>query len=329
MKQPRAYLMKTARRIALLAASLLPVAAGAARAEGLSAGVWPRNPFAFTLSDEIFTAPEAPRFETAARIAGDGLATIGADLADIFTFPMRDPGAFAAYALGVGALVLIDRPTTIAYQETLVPLGKRINLPPLVDMSGWPINVSVDEQYVGAAVAGTWAYGVLANDERAQVAAMLSAKAFGYSYLTSHVLLKAAFGRNRPVPGLRGHRGPVGDYTTSPFDFFNAPGINLSSVTAGTGMPSFHFTMYYSTARVYAGVYDNWLVPYALATALALQSAEGHHHWVSDMVAGALIGTGIGNVVLSNYQDRRRERLGTLTPVVSSKGAGVLYQLRF
>jgi len=94
-------------------------------------------------------------------------------------------------------------------------------------------------------------------------------------------------------------------------------------------MPSFHFTMYFSTARVYSGVYDNYLIPYGLAAALALQSADGHNHWVSDMVAGALIGTGIGNVVLNNYQERRDGINISFTPIASSKGAGLGFQMTF
>ncbi len=94
-------------------------------------------------------------------------------------------------------------------------------------------------------------------------------------------------------------------------------------------MPSFHFTLYFSTARVYAGVYDNWIIPYGIAAALALNSAEGHNHWVSDMVAGALIGTGIGQIVLSNYDERKREAMGMVIPIVSSKGVGAAFQMNF
>jgi hypothetical protein len=66
-----------------------------------------------------------------------------------------------------------------------------------------------------------------------------------------------------------------------------------------------------------------------VAAALALNSAEGHNHWVSDMVAGALIGTGIGNVILNGYENRRNESFGVVMPVVSSKGVGLNYSLNF
>ena len=120
-----------------------------------------------------------------------------------------------------------------------------------------------------------------------------------------------------------------GVFTTDPFDFFNSTGIHFRPHAEGTAMPSFHFTLYFSTARVYSGVYDNSLIPYGVATALALATAEGHNHWVSDMVAGALIGTGIGNVVLNNYDERKREAMGMVIPIVSSKGVGAAFQMSF
>ena len=61
----------------------------------------------------------------------------------------------------------------------------------------------------------------------------------------------------------------------------------------------------------------------------ALQSADGHNHWVSDMVAGALIGTGIGNVILHNYEERRDGINMSFAPIASSKGAGIGFQMTF
>jgi hypothetical protein len=303
-----------------IAGGLFAGSASADPAAGFPA--WSDNPFAFTLSDDLFAKTDEFRFEKATRVFGETMSGIGDELADIATFPVRNPWTFGAAALGIGALVLVDVPLTTAYQKTLVPIGEKLALPRLSN-SPWLSWMGTDGQYMVGAVAGTYAFGILANDERAQVAAMLSGKALAYSYLTSHIVLKAGFGRMRPEPDLANFTVPTGDYSTNPFDFFKGNAINFRSVTRGTAMPSFHFTAYFSMARVYSGVYDNYLVPYALAGALALQSAEGHNHWVSDMVAGALIGTGIGNVVLHNYEDRKRGGLqGTFVPIVSSRGVG-------
>ena len=316
----RLNILKTLGLAGALVGGLCAGSASADPAGGFPA--WSGNPFAVTLSDDLFQKTDEFRFEKATRVFSETLGGIGDELADIATFPVRDPWTFGAAALGVGALVLVDVPLTKAYQQTLVPIGEKLSLPRLTK-NPWLDWLGRDGQYMVAAVAGTYAFGVVANDERAQVAALLSGKALTYSYLTSHILLKAGFGRMRPEPDLVNFTVPTGDYSTSPFDFFKANSFNLRSTTLGTAMPSFHFTAYFSMARVYSGVYDNYLIPYTLAGALALQSAEDHNHWVSDMVAGALIGTGIGNVVLSNYEDRKRGGLqGTFVPIVSSRGVG-------
>lgn len=309
--------------------ALFVVAFGSTQAQAsdsLPGFVWPENPFALTLSDHIFVATEEARLEKAGRVFVDSMSGIGDEVTGIFTYPVRDPLTFGAYALGVGALTLVDRPLTAFYQDHVVPAVGGFDLPKPQWVPGW---MSVDQFYVGAAVAGTYAYGLAANDERSQVAALLTTKAIAYSYLTSHVLLKAGFGRLRPVPNLSTHTGDAGDYSTSPFDWFVGNGINFNSVTYGTAMPSFHFTMYFAMARVYSGVYDNYLIPYAAAAALALNSAEGHNHWASDMVAGALIGTGIGNLVLNNYEDRKLGHTGILMPVVTSESVGLQFQISF
>ncbi|MEJ2017348.1 MAG: phosphatase PAP2 family protein [Maritimibacter sp.] len=310
-------------RAGLTAIALL--ATNAATAQESYQFQWPDNPFAPTLSDDLFAPTNESRFNKAGRVLVESLGGIDHEMFQIASYPLRDPATFGAFALGIGGLMLVDRQTTTAYQEIFPPIGEQLGLPSLTNISF----LTADEEWTAAAMLGTYAYGIAANDERAQVAALLSAKAVAYSYLTSHIILKAALGRKRPVKDLAGHSGDAGVYTTEPFDFFNWNGIHLNSTAAATGMPSYHFTMYFATARVYSGVYDNYLIPYALAGALALQSAEGHNHWVSDMVAGALIGTGIGNVVLNSYEDRKRESLGTFTPMVSSEGVGLNWQMSF
>ena len=320
-----ANIRRTCAAIAVTAASVTGTVTGAAAQDSGFTFDWPDNPFAPTLSDALFVDTGEARFEKAGRVIVQSMSGIGSELGDIASFPARNPGAFGAFALGVGALLLIDEPATKLYQKTFVPIGKKFDLPELVDID----NLTIDAQYLALGVAGTYAYGIVANDERSQVAALLATKAVAYSYLTSHVILKTAFGRLRPVSDLENHTGPTGDFSTSPFNFFNSTGVHFDTHPHATAMPSFHFTMYFSTARVYSGVYDNYFIPYGIAAALALQSAEGHNHWVSDMVAGALIGTGIGNVILNNYEERRGAIDMSFAPIASSKGAGFGFQMTF
>ena len=46
-------------------------------------------------------------------------------------------------------------------------------------------------------------------------------------------------------------------------------------------------------------------MPYALAGTALLYDIRGHNHWVSELVAGAVIGEFIGKVVYENYHERR------------------------
>ncbi len=312
-------------RTLLTAAVLMLQAPMAGAQEAPVSFQWPDNPFDPTLSADLFPATGETTFEKAGRVFVQSMGGVGDEIFQIATYPLRDPMTFGTFALGIGGLMLVDRQTTRLYQQTLPPVGRLFELPRLTNID----LLTADEEWIALGMAGTYAYGLAANDERAQVAAMLSAKAVAYSYITSHIILKAALGRKRPVQDLANHTGDAGVYTTSPFDFFNWNGVHVNSTAVATGMPSYHFTMYFAAARVYSGVYDNYLIPYALAGAIALQSAEGHNHWVSDMVAGALIGTGIGNVVLSSYEDRKRKSFGTFTPIVGSDGVGLGWQMSF
>lgn len=304
---------------------LLSLTAGTVQAQsGPFLGRLADNPFAFTLSDDLFPVTVESRADKAARVFSDNFTTFDEDLYDFISFPVRKPLTFGAYAAGIGALTLVDRQTTMAYQEAVVPLGRKINLP---NLDFVPF-VSSDGEYILGVIGATYAYGLLANDEKSQAAALMATKAVAYSYLVSHVILKTGFGRSRPVPSLR-TQSSFGPWTTNPYKFFGATDVHFPSRAAATAMPSFHFTLYYSTARVYAGVYDNYLIPYTAATLLALSSAEGHNHWVSDMVAGALIGTAIGNVILTNYDDQKRNQFSSVVPYVTRDGAGVSFQMRF
>jgi hypothetical protein len=67
--------------------------------------------------------------------------------------------------------------------------------------------------------------------------------------------------------------------------------------------------MFFAFASVNSKVFDNSWVPYALAGTALLYDIRGHNHWVSELVAGAVIGEFIGKVVYQNYHNRRRTLL--------------------
>ena len=179
------------------------------------------------------------RFQKAGRVWGEaigGVEGVADDLTDIAFFPLREPILFGAAVLGVGALVAADYPLTAYYQDNIHPLFDGFKPPPIVPRGpNSPFRfIGVEDQYLLAGMGLTYAVGFVTNDERAQVAALLSAKAVAYSYLVSHLLLKPVFGRIRPVPNLSDYGGPVdvvtaGNFSPNPYNWGNSIAPSLRS----------------------------------------------------------------------------------------------------
>lgn len=257
------------------------------------------------------------------------IATVPADARGIVRYPIDHTQNFLAWTLAIGTLVVLDTPLTEFYQDKIEPIFEDFALPeaPI----SWPeYGIVSEDAWLIAGVAGTYAYGVAAQDDRAQRAGLLSAKAVVYSYLTSQLVLKTVFARKRPYPDLQDPTGDPDLYTTDPFDFFNWEGSFLSPGRSGRSLPSYHFTEYMSVARVFSGVYDDALWPYGVAFVLAVSNIEGHHHWVSDMVAGGAIGYGIGSLVLKNDEVRRagQFRIETM-PIIGPDVIGATMNMQF
>ncbi len=269
------------------------------------------------------------RGERAARTFRLAMSDIPGEVGQMLSFPFREPGKTALFALGVGALISVDRTTTIFWQDQVSPVFDGFALPPLVPALT-SRGISNESQYLLAGLGATYLGGLAFNDERAQTAALLSGKAIAYSYLTSQIILKPIFGRLRPVENLSTFTGTDPDRTTDPWAFGHSSGISFGAEIHGTSMPSFHLTQYFAVARVYAGIYDNNVLPYLVAGALTASNIRGHRHWVSDMVAGAAIGIGIGSLILNQYEERKNlSDGGVFMPVVSSQGVGFAYTIEF
>jgi len=74
--------------------------------------------------------------------------------------------------------------------------------------------------------------------------------------------------------------------------------------------------MYFSVAKVYQEMYDNYWLPYSTLAVIFVSDIKGHNHWVSDMVAGGIIGTFIGTQIVSSYKSNSKEKTGfSLIPI--------------
>ncbi len=267
------------------------------------------------------------RFEKGARTFKLALGGIPGEMGDLVTFPLRDPKTTAIFLLGPAALISVDRQTKTYWQDKVEPVFDGFALPRLFDVN----NISQETQFVIATVGLTYLGGLAFNDERAQTAALLSTKAIAYSYVATQLILKPIFGRLRPVPNLSTFTGNPGEYTTNPWEFGYGNGkVPWTGGAYATSMPSYHFTQYFAMARVYAGVYDNNFWPYVAAGVISVANIRGHNHWVSDMVAGAVIGTGIGNLILNNYENRRNTQNNLfIIPSVSRNSFGLAMTMEF
>lgn len=284
-----------------------------------------------TAQFEVVEQMQASRGTRAGAVLKHAAGNVGTELVGIARIPVDFKKETAWALAGVGALMLVDRPVTEFYQDEIEPIFGDFALPehPLSEKAS-DLGLANEDVWLLTGVGGLYGYGLVADDTRAQQAAVLSAKAIAYSYLTSQIVLKTAFGRNRPYSDLssRGANETDGTFTTDPFDFGNQSGIKLKPDAKGTAMPSYHFTQYFAVAHVVSRSYDNSWVPYGLAGLLSASNIRGHRHWVSDMAAGTLLGIGIGEVLWRSNQDFAEGDF-SITPQVGRDTFGLTFETSF
>jgi membrane-associated phospholipid phosphatase len=127
--------------------------------------------------------------------------------------------------------------------------------------------------------------------------------------------LKYAIGRSRPRAGL-------GEYHFTPFSNNNA------------SFPSGETTQAFAVASVIAAHYDSlWVqVPsYGIASLVGMGRIYEHGHWISDTVAGGLVGAGVGTAIVHfNEKRRKADKEGTgifVTPLLGRGTGGIAITL--
>jgi hypothetical protein len=227
------------------------------------------------------------------------ISLIPSDMMNILSYPIRNPGRTALFTgLSLG-LCATDKETTSWIQDNINPAFDwklpELNLfPPAIGAGA--------DGYLLLGISSLYLGSLLIDDEKGQQAAILSTKALCYSFLYSHMMLKTFFARLRPDPNLSKSSINQYPYTQDTWDFGNSHPVYINSHSYGTAFPSFHFTAFFAVAKVLSDVYENSVVPYALCVLGLLPNFKGHNHWVSDMVAGALIGTMIGGEVVDTMK---------------------------
>jgi membrane-associated phospholipid phosphatase len=215
----------------------------------------------------------------------------------------RDWGLFSLSVAGVAAASLADG---------------RVRSSELHDHNRFANAVADDFEPLGSyasfGVLGAFYLGGLAaHDDRARAVGEdgLIAVLISGGVVTSGLKLLA--GRQRPRA------------TSRTYDFHPFQG--------GASFPSGHATQAFAVASVIAYDYDSpWIRGAAYGSAALVGFARIHHqaHFLSDVVAGGLIGTAVGRTVAANGRARRASHHLTFVPVAGPRGeAGVGLALAF
>lgn len=220
----------------------------------------------------------------------------------------------ALYTGIVGSLILVDKPVTRFYQEEI---ETRVDYSlPTITLNVFKNSINPwlkgNDAYMSYATGLVYLSSLVTGNERGQYAAINSFKSVVYSTLITHVMLKTILGRNRPYPNLKtsttDNSTSIDEkfFTDDPYDFFNSRGgVYVLSDPRGSSLPSLHATAFFAMAKVFQMEYDNYWIPYGFMTGVFLADIKQHRHWVSDMVAGGIIGTVIGrSIVRSSWKAR-------------------------
>ncbi len=271
--------------------------------------------FSFPLVAQLDFEIDRTVKETRLGIIRNTLLTIDDDARAIINRPLKNPN-LTANGVKLFAMIVTDYQTTKFFQENIEPLDRYItpylSFPSVLNQNSFLRRATGGpDGYIYFGFTAMYGAGLLTGNEKLQEASILTTKAVVESYVVSHLILKSVVARHRPRRPL----GEVGGtdresifpFVDSPLDFFNWHLNTLGSKAYGTGFPSYHATMYFAVAGVTSRVFDNYWIPHTAMTLLWCYNIEGHNHWVSEVVAGIVIGEFIGKVVYENYHERRND----------------------
>jgi membrane-associated phospholipid phosphatase len=278
-------------------------------------------------------------FTTAGRVMKNTVLSIPADFVEMGRSVSNNWGTTAACAGGILGLMLVDKYTTTFYQDK-VEKAIDYHLPVLHPGTRNPF-FGGNDAYITYSLLALYGGSFLTNYSTGQHAAINSFKALAYSYVISHLILKTITGRRRPDPALS-NGNPSYPYTGNPFDFGHFHGVEIWQGQEGTAFPSFHATAYFAVAKVLQMEFNNYWIPYGAVAFVFLADIRGHKHWVSDLVAGGIIGTVIGKSIVKSSRrqaEKRQKALDSgnaklpaeyyLIPQISGNSVGLHFFVNF
>lgn len=289
----------------------------------------------FSQTDSLSIKKEN-RFKVAGSVLANSFLSVPGDFSAMGHNISSDWKRTAIYTAGIIGLIAIDKQTTGFLHDRIEPsIDYKL---PRIDVIKTNVNwIDGENAYILYPIVGLYAGSFIANYEKGQVVAVNAAKAVAYSYVISHLFLKTVFARNRPQRKINDDNPVVFPWTKDPWDFGNFHQVNFQQNNAdvyGNSFPSFHATFYFSVAKVFQMEYNNYWIPYGIATGVFLSNIKAHDHWVSDLVVGGLVGTIIGRSVVKSSRKQMAKNTTTtynykkfrmnkqLIPQISSKMIG-------
>ncbi len=256
----------------------------------------------FSQSDSI-VLPKESRLSMAKSVFSNSVMCIPKDFVQMGHSFSDDWKQTALYAGGILGLIATDSYTTNFLQEKIEPnLTYKL---PKIDFIKTNIDwIDGNNAYIIYPILGLYAGSFVANDRKGQVATVNALKAISYSYVISHLILKTITARNRPQPLLNDDNQALSPFSKDQWDFGNYHPIYFKSQSDGTSFPSFHATFYFSVAKVFQMEYNNYWIPYTIATGVFMADFKSHQHWVSDLLVGGLLGTIIGKSVVKSSRNQ-------------------------
>jgi membrane-associated phospholipid phosphatase len=163
---------------------------------------------------------------------------------------------------------------------------------------------------------GTYLVGVAFKDPEVRATGIDTMVTMGLAQLLLTIPLKVAVGRSRPSADLGTH--------------------DFHPLNGGQSFPSGHSTQAFALASVIAEHADRpWVscLSYGLAGLVGLSRMEQRQHFLSEVVAGGLIGTFVGKSVVTFNQSLRasaRPKVAmSFAPIIQPGGYGFSAAMRF
>jgi len=216
------------------------------------------------------------------------------DAGSILVSPVRwekKEWSIVAVATGAGMLSLAyDREIRDFFQQNRSPVTDKV--------SRYFFNPLGSGLYLAPILGTLYGVGYFTQDETAMQAALRCVEAYiisaGFVQVTKHLMHRARPYQLSPADPYQ-WEGPFGDFSYTSF-------------------PSGHTITVFSVATVLSSYYrgTTWvpIVSYSLAALTGLSRISTDKHWASDVLTGAVLGYGIGKLIVNKHHGRDRFLLG-------------------